>query len=76
MAESTNISSQNAKAVGLGFGTLIIIALIVLFLGRANLTPLEVEIAGLRTDVQALQADINTLRLDLRPKLVTPDAGP
>ncbi len=76
---ATNPTNYNAQ-VGLGCGTLIIIALIVVFLGRADLKPLEAEVAGLRTEVQALRTDIDALRRDLAPERIAPDtnsnAGP
>lgn len=57
----------NTQSVGLGCGTLIIIALLVLFLGRADLTPLEQKIDALQSEVVTLQAqveDANT-KIDL-----------
>ena len=48
-------SDSRNQAASLGCGTLIIIALIVLFLGRSDTAPLEAEIANLREDVAALQ---------------------
>ncbi len=48
-------SDNRNQAASLGCGTLIIIALIVVFLGRSDTTPLEAEIASLREEVAALQ---------------------
>ncbi len=49
------------KAVSLGCGTLIIIALIVVFLGRPDLGPLENEIVGLREEIYDLREEVTTL---------------
>lgn len=48
----------NGQSVGLGCGTLIIIALLVFFLGRANVTSLEEKIDALQTQVSTLQTEV------------------
>lgn len=64
---ASQLRTVNTQSVGLGCGTLIIIALLVLFLGRADVKPLERKIDALQTEVVALQAqveDANT-KIDL-----------
>jgi hypothetical protein len=78
---------ENRKNVAsLGCGTLILIALIVLFLSGGDTTQLENEVASLRQEVEALRAEqaethrlIETLVLNAGsgpalPQGVTPDA--
>ena len=55
MPESETDSRR--QAVGLGCGTLILIALIVLFFSGGDTTRLTNEIAALRQEVEALRAD-------------------
>lgn len=57
------MSEQNrSAAVSLGCGTLIIIALIVLFLGRVDMDPVRADLAALRTEVTQLRTEIQTLQ--------------
>jgi len=57
------MSEQNrSAAVSLGCGTLIIIALIVLFLGRVDLDPVRADLAAVRTEVADLRREIQTLQ--------------
>ena len=76
MADNATSSNNYPTQVGLGCGTLILLGIMIWFLGRADLEPLEFKIAGLRTEVQHLRADINELRRDLVPQQIAPDASP
>lgn len=60
------------QTVSLGCGTLILIALIVLFFSRPGTDKLEREIQGLRGEVGELRETVNELRQEiqqLRPAL-------
>lgn len=68
------MSEQNrSNAASLGCGTLIIIALIVLFLGRVDLDPTNAELAALRRDVANLRTEVQTLRGQQRTAQTTLD---
>ena len=51
----------NTQAVGLGCGSILIIALIVLVFGRADVAPLEDKIDALQTEVSQLRSEIAEL---------------
>ena len=54
------------QTVSLGCGTLILIALIVIFFSRPGTTELEDEIRRLRTEVGQLRETVEGLRQDVR----------
>ncbi|MBZ0172775.1 MAG: hypothetical protein K8E66_10375 [Phycisphaerales bacterium] len=67
--------NSRSNAASLGCGTLILIALIVLFFGNTDLTPLQNEVASLRKEVEVLQrqqrethALLETIVLHIDPK--------
>jgi hypothetical protein len=65
--------------VQLGCGTLILIALIVMFFSRTDTNELENEIRGLRSEVGEIKKLIETQSGEirqLREKLLTPSAKP
>lgn len=51
----------NTQAVGLGCGSILIIALIVLVFGRADVAPLEDKIEALQTEVSQLRSEVAEL---------------
>lgn len=53
---------RRRDAVGLGCGTLIIIALIVMFFSGPSLKPVMQELAEVRTEVEALRSEVSVLR--------------
>ena len=50
----------NTQAVGLGFGSLLIIAFLIIVFGRTNTRPLEEKIDALQSQVEALQEGIES----------------
>lgn len=64
---------DRSTAASLGCGTLIIIALIVLFLGRVDLAPVTDEIAALRAEVGALRTEVGALRSESAATRATVD---
>lgn len=75
--------NSRSNAASLGCGTLILIALIVLFFGNTDLTPLQNEVASLRKEVEVLQrqqrethALLETIVLHIDPKPGDEGAAP
>jgi hypothetical protein len=73
----------SSQSVGLGCGTLLVIALIVIFFGRTDIKPLEAEIVALRGEVSALHGEVTraremleiiATRIDGNPAAAGPDA--
>lgn len=67
-------SSLSTQTVGLGFGSLMIIAFLILVFGRTNTGPLEDRIQELQTEVQTLSDQIAELRTTLESRLESTDA--
>ncbi len=61
-------SSLSTQTVGLGFGSLMIIAFLILIFGRTNTGPLEDRIQDLQTEVQTLSKHISELRTILESR--------
>ncbi|MCR9216638.1 MAG: hypothetical protein ACFHWZ_03695 [Phycisphaerales bacterium] len=59
--ERVQSGTVNTQAVGLGCGSILIIALIVLVFGRADVAPLEDKIDALQTEVSQLRSEIAQL---------------
>ncbi|MFG0325899.1 MAG: hypothetical protein ACF8SC_01340 [Phycisphaerales bacterium JB037] len=60
MSERNSLSLDQQPHAQLGCGALILIALIVLFLGRADTETLEQEVERLSNDLQSVRNDLQT----------------
>ena len=56
----------NTQAVGLGFGSLLIIAFLIIVFGRTNTRPLEEKVDALQQQVTELRADVAELSSAIR----------
>ena len=56
----------NTQAVGLGFGSLLIIAFLIIVFGRTNTRPLEEKVDALQQQVTELRADVAELTSAIR----------